>query len=88
MSIDHISISMMIADPLTKGFTGPLPEDIPTAILSKFFINWREALNPLVHKLVKYTCNRSICTTALIYRCQSLLSSWRLSPVSKQAIDL
>lgn len=47
VSIDHISISMMIADPLTKVFNGSLPGDIPTAILwsflSKFFINWREA---------------------------------------------
>lgn len=84
--LDHISISMMIADPLTKGRApGPLPGDIPTAILwsflYKFFINWREAVNPLVHKLVKYTCNR---TTALIYRCQSLPIGTRVKLPSRK----
>lgn len=86
VSIDHISTSMMIADPGRA--PGPLPGDISTAILwsflSKFFINWRKTLNPFVHKLVKYTCNRSICTTALIYRCQSLPIGMRVKLPSKK----
>ena len=86
VSIDHISTSMMIADPGRA--PGPLPGDISTAILwsflSKFFKNWRKTLNPFVHKLVKYTCNRSICTTALIYRCQSLPIGMRVKLPSKK----